>query len=178
MKKAILFCFAGIFLTSCAALENSLEKRVIQTLTALPSLTPYPTSTPYPTYTYYPTATSTPTLLPAAEFVKWNVEQIIQAFKKGGLEVGPFRPMLKDDYAGAPVMTLQGICFYTSSGGEGCTARVLSFLDQSSLDKTRQFFSDNGYTWLFSNHNILVEMNPEVSESTARAYEALLNDLK
>lgn len=178
MKKLVFLFVCGFLLSGCAALENSLEKRIIQTLTAMPSLTPYPTSTPYPTYTYYPTITPTPTLLPAAAFVKWNVDQVIQAFQDAGLEVGPFRLMTKDDYAGAPVMTLQGVCFYTSTNGDGCTARVLSFLDQTSLEKTRQYFTDTGYTWLFSNHNILVEMNPEVNESTARLYETKLNEMK
>jgi hypothetical protein len=178
MKKVLAICLAAFMLSGCSILENSLNKRVIQTLTALPSLTPYPTSTPYPTYTYYPTITRTPTLLPAAAFVKWNVDQVILAFKQAGLEVGPYRPMIKDDYAGAPVMSLQGICFYTSSNGEGCSARILSFLDQTSLEKTRQFFTDNGYTWLFTNQNILVEMNPEVNESTARNYESILNEVK
>jgi hypothetical protein len=178
MKKLIAICLLAFMLSGCSILENSLNKRVIQTLTALPSLTPYPTSTPYPTYTYYPTITRTPTLLPAAAFVKWNVDQVILAFKQAGLEVGPYRSMIKEDYAGAPVMSLQGICFYTSSNGEGCTARVLSFLDQTSLEKTRQFFIDNGYTWLFTNQNILVEMNPEVNESTARTYESIFNEMK
>lgn len=174
----VALCILGTGISGCAAVENSLNKRVIQTLTALPSLTPYPSHTPYPTYTYYPTITPTPTLLPAAAFVKWNVDQVIQAFRNAGLEVGPYRPMQKDDYAGAPVMTLQGICFYISSNGDGCTARVLSFLDETSLTKTRQYFTDTGYTWLFVNANILVEMNPEVNETTARGYEAVLNGMK
>lgn len=170
----VLFISLSFLLSSCTVLENSLNKRVIMTLTALPSLTPYPTNTPYATYTPYPTITPTPTLLPAAAFVKWNVDQVIQAYQINGAEVGPYRAMLKEDYGAAPQMTLQGICIFIATEPDNCNGRILAFLDQTSLEKTRQFYTDSGFNWLFTNNNILVVINPEISEDTARRYETAL----
>lgn len=181
MKKTILLLLiCAVLISSCSVLEESLNKRVILTLTALPSSTPGATSTPYPTYTFYPSITPTPTLLPAAAFVHLNVDQVIQAFMTANLPVGAYRPMGKEDYGAVPQMALQGICFFTSSNGTECDGYVLAYLDQTSLDKTRQFFidlgGDSGY--ISVNTNILVRIRPGVEESLARSYEAALAGLQ
>lgn len=178
MRKILTIILASLLLSSCTVLENSINKRVVMTLTALPSGTPYPTNTPYATYTAYPSITPTPTLLPAAAFVKWNVDQTVQAFLAANLPVGQFRAMTKEDYGAAPQMALQGVCIFTSSNAEACDGRVLSFLDQQSLDKTRQYYADANDGWVYVNTNILVQISPSISEERAKQYEAVLNGLK
>lgn len=182
MKKTILLILIfAVLLSSCSVLEESLNKRVILTLTALPSSTPGATSTPYPTYTFYPSITPTPTLLPAAAFVHLNVDQVMNAFMSASLAVGTYRPMTREDYGAVPQEALQGVCFYTSSTpGMYCDGFVLSYLDQNSLERTRSFFDSLGPDtgWVYVNSNILVRLRPEVSESQAQPYGDALATLQ
>lgn len=148
------------------------------TLTALPPAPPYPTNTPYPTYTYYPTITPSPTVSFEDAFVRWNMDQVISAYQAAGLQLGAYRPMTRDDYAGAPVMSLQATCLYISPSAGACDGRVFSFLDQTSLEKTRDFYVSIGINRTYINRNILVVINPEISEDTARQFESLLVGLQ
>ena len=134
-----------------------------------------PTPTPAPTNTPEPTAT------PA--FVRWNSEQVVQAFKDAGLEAESTRPMTKDDYGMAPYVATEGTRFLIPSLCSDCGARIMSFDSEEDLNLTREFYVRLGeqsamfFSWTFVKDNILVQINGDLPEDQARQYEAALNNL-
>ena len=110
-------------------------------------------------------------------------QAVIDAFKNAGLEAENTRPMTKEDYGFAPLGD-EGIRFFIPSLGPDHGGRVVFYKDLNYLEKAQNFYKSLGkesailYTWVFTNGNILVQINGDLPEDKAREYEKALNELK
>lgn len=138
-----------------------------------------PTNTTAPTEP--PTATPTlkpPTAAPAA--AKWQSSQAVEAFKAAGLEAESPRPLTKDDYGLAPMVATEGTRFLIPSLGPDSGGRIFSFASQDDLARTQDYYVEMGkssaifFSWTFAKDNILVQINGDLPEETAKKYEAVL----
>lgn len=118
-------------------------------------------------------ASSTPTYTPA---------DAVAAFKAVGLEAEDTRAMKPDDYGLAPLIG-EGMRFFIPSLCEDCGGRIYAFDNQDDLEKMKTFYVTMGeesailFSWVFTKDNILVQINGDLDEATARQYETALNNL-
>jgi len=126
--------------------------------------------------------TPTPTPTPAP-FTKCQSNAAIEAFADAGLEVEGPRPMTRDDYGAAPLVANEGTRFLIPSLGEDSGGRVLSFETPEDRDKTKEYYDSLGresamfYSHTFVKGNLLVQINGELSDDRAAAYDAALQRL-
>lgn len=112
-----------------------------------------------------------------------NPQAVIDAFKAAGLEAENTRPMTKEDYGLAPLGD-EGIRFFIPSLGPDKGGRVIFYKDLNYVEKARDFYANLGkesallFTWVFTNGNIVVQINGDLPEEQARKYEQVLNELK
>lgn len=134
------------------------------------------TATPVP-------ATSTPEPTPTPVFVKWTTQNVIDIFKASGLEAENSYPMTKDDYGAAPMRAIEAIRFFIPSMCSDCGGRILSFSNQEDLEITKTYYDELGkssawfFSWIFIKDNILIQINGDLPEDKAKAYEMALNNL-
>jgi len=113
----------------------------------------------------------------------FTAQDAVDAFNAAGLEVVSPRPMTKDDYGLAPMVATEGIHFLIPSLGSG-GGRIMAFDSQGDLEKTKEFYVTMGeesaifFSWVFVKDNILVQINGDLPEAQARAYEAALMTLQ
>lgn len=92
--------------------------------------------------------------------------------------------MTKDDYGIAPMRAVEGTRFLIPSMCSDCGGRVFAFANQEDLDLTKQFYIEMGkasalaFSWTFEKDNILVQINGDLPEDEARAYESAINGMK
>lgn len=109
-----------------------------------------------------------------------GAQDVVDAFNAAGLEADSPRPMVKDDYGLAPMVATEGIRFFLPSLDEGASGRIMAFDNQDDLGKTEEFYVTLGeesalfFSWTFVKDNILVQINGDLPEAQARAYEAAL----
>jgi len=157
--------------------------------------TPRPTYTAYPTWTVAPTSTATPEPpeAPTATFTseprhslftRWASTDVVQAFKRAGLEAEGIRDMTKEDYGLAPMVARDATRFLIPSLCADCGGRVFSFQSQADLDRTKSYYVEMGrasaifFSWLFVKDNILVQINGDLPEERARQYDQALQSLE
>jgi hypothetical protein len=177
--KINLFLFLLLLLTACAPSASAIQAAIAGTQAAwtpVPTQTPYPTYTLYPTYTPYPTFTPSPTLTPTPVVTG---DMIVAAFKAAGLEAEGAYPMTKDDYGMAPYVC-QGTHFLIPSLGPDNGGRIYvcdNPGEQSALAGYYQAFGKGSaifFSWVFEKGNIVVQINGDLPETTARLYEAAI----
>jgi len=183
---AVLVVLASLMVSSCISTEvqqievtrlvpEAVEITVVvpQTVIATQIVQVVVTAPPEP-------ATSTPESTSTPEFKQWTSSQVIEAFKAAGLEVENPRAMTKDDYGMAPMLAIEGTRFLIPSLCPDCGGRVLSFSSQEDLETTKAYYIELGrssaafFSWVFTKDNILVQINGELPEETAKQYEAAL----
>ncbi len=117
-------------------------------------------------------------------FEKWTTAQVTSAFTASGLECESTRSMTKDDYGMGPMTAKEGTRFLIPSLGDDNGGRIFSFSSQDDLDKTKTYYVELGkssalfFSWVFVKDNILVQINGDLPEATARKYETSLNTIK
>ncbi|MBN1889646.1 MAG: hypothetical protein JW850_16740 [Thermoflexales bacterium] len=117
-------------------------------------------------------------------FSKWTSSQVVDAFKAAGLEAESAKRITKDDYGMAPMTAKEGTHFLIPSLCADCGARVFSFATKEDLEKMQQYYVELGkgsaafFSWVFVKDNILVQINGDLPEDTAKKYEAALSQLK
>lgn len=171
MKKTGLAVIALLILilNACAPSVEAVQTAIAQTQA---SWTPVPTQTPYPTYT--PIPSMTPTATPAI-----SAEMVIAAFKAAGLEAEDTRPMTKKDYGAAPYVC-QGTRFFIPSLGPDNGGRLFICGDLDQLASLSHYYTALGegsalfFSWVFSKEHVLVQINGDLPEETARKYEAAI----
>lgn len=115
-----------------------------------------------------PIAAPVPTLLVA--------EDVINAFKNAGLEAENPRKMGKDDYGLAPFLC-EGTRFLIPSLGEDSGGRVFLCSNDEDRDRLAAYYQDLGkisaifFSWVFIKENVVVQLNGDLREDTARKYE-------
>lgn len=147
------------------------EQTVIVTELVVVTATPEPsTPTPEPT--------STPV------YVKWNSQQVVDAFKSAGLEAESTYAMTKDDYGMAPMVAIEGSRFIIPSLCADCGGRIFSFNNPDDLAVTKSYYEDLAkssamfFSWVFEKDNILVQINGDLPEEKALQYKEVLNGLE
>lgn len=110
-------------------------------------------------------------------------QQVIDAFKASGLEAEDTYAMTAQDYGLGPMVATEGIRFLVPSLCEGCGGRVVAFANEADRDELRAYYDEAGrvsavlFSWTFVNGNILVQINGDLPEETAKKYANALNSL-
>ena len=117
-------------------------------------------------------------------------EEIVEAFREEGLEVGETSPIEKGEgpiSSRTPGTYEEGTRFVIpslgkDSAGRDLGGRVFTFDSEEDLAEMRDFYEDLAetgffFTWIFVEKNVLVQMNGELPEEGARKYEAVLKEV-
>lgn len=171
MKKIIIALFTFV-LVACAPSEETIQKAIAQTQAAY---------TPTITFTPAPTATIAPS--PTPRFDLWSVSQAQDAIIAAGLEFANPTSMTKDDYGLAPMSAAEAVHFFVPSMGSDKGGRLYSFANSEDLALMESYYKELGrqsaafFSWVFVKDNILIQINGDLPEETARKYEAALNSI-
>lgn len=120
----------------------------------------------------------------APNFQKWTPQQVIDSFKSAGLEAENTSVLAPGDYGLAPLVAQEGVRFLIPALGPDSGGRVFSFETQENLDQMQAYYVKLGeesailFSWVFVRDNILVQINGQLPQETARKYESALNGLK
>lgn len=106
-------------------------------------------------------------------------DDVVAAFKAAGLEAENTRPMTKDDYGAAPYVCT-GTRFYVPSIGADNGGRIFICDSTEDRDSLANYYTELGkssalfFSWVFIKDNVVVQINGDLPEETARKYEAAL----
>jgi hypothetical protein len=104
---------------------------------------------------------------------------VVNAFRAAGLEAEDPHPMTVDDYGFAPYVC-DGTRFLIPSLGEDSGGRVFVCRDEDDHESLGAYYEDLGegsaafFSWVFEEGDVLVQINGELDEATARQYEAAI----
>jgi len=108
-----------------------------------------------------------------------TADDVISAFKDAGLEAEDIRPMTKDDYGLAPYVC-EGTRFFIPSLGQDKGGRLYVCDNDKDRDLLTDFYTEAGrtsaifFSWVFTKGNIVVQINGDLPEDTARQYESAI----
>lgn len=106
-------------------------------------------------------------------------EDVIKSFKDAGLEAENTRPMTKDDYGIAPFVC-EGTRFFIPSLGADNGGRIFICDNTEDRDALVNYYTELGkasaiaFSWVFTKGDVVVQINGDLPETTARQYEAAL----
>lgn len=106
-------------------------------------------------------------------------DDVVASFKAAGLEAESTRPMTKDDYGPAPYVCT-GTRFYVPSIGADNGGRIFVCDSTEDRDSLANYYNELGkssalfFSWVFIKDNVLVQINGDLPEETARKYEAAI----
>jgi hypothetical protein len=173
----LLLCLGVTSCQSPQPIEREVTRVVPQTVVVTQIVNVIVTSTPLP-LTPTPAASATP------EFMKWSAADAVAALTAAGVEFADARPMTKDDYGLAPMTAAEGIRFMIPSLCEDCGGRLYSFADLKDLELMEAYYVELGrssailFSWVFTQDNILIQINGQLPEETARKYETAIKSLE
>lgn len=104
---------------------------------------------------------------------------VAKAFETAGLEAANVREMTKDDYGAAPFVC-KGTRFFIPSLGEERGGRIFVCTDDKERDSLAAYYTELGkssalfFSWVFVKGNVVVQINGNLPEATARQYEAAI----
>jgi hypothetical protein len=110
-----------------------------------------------------------------------NAEEVIQAFRDEGLEVGETQQVDREgDRSFVPKTYEEQVSFKISTQGERVGGRVFTFESQEDLEQVREHYE--GFEELFSSHvyvedEVLVQISGSVPEDDAERYGEVLREL-
>jgi len=108
-----------------------------------------------------------------------TADDVIKSFKDAGLEAEGTYKMGKDDYGFAPYVC-EGTRFLVPSLGEDSGGRLFICENKADRDLLAGYYNELGrssaafFSWVFVKGNILVQINGDLPEETARKYEAAI----
>lgn len=106
-------------------------------------------------------------------------DDVIAAFKAAGLEAENPSPMTKDDYGLGPYVC-QGTHFFVPSIDETAGGRVFICDNKEDQDALAKYYNDLGktsamfFSWVFVKGDVLVQINGDLAEETAKQYESAI----
>ena len=111
-----------------------------------------------------------------------TAQDVIDSFEAAGLEVGPYRPLVEDDYKVLPYWPEDGIRFFLPSLEGKHGARIMVFDDEAGQTAVKEFYElldeiENDplkTTWVFIQGDILVQIHGQIDEEIALQYESAL----
>lgn len=107
---------------------------------------------------------------------KMTADDVVTAFKNAGLEAENTTKMTKDDYGMAPFVC-EGTRFLIPSLGDDSGGRIFICEEKEDLDNLAKYYNDLGkssamfFSWVFTKGNVLVQINGDLAEDTAKKYE-------
>jgi len=110
-----------------------------------------------------------------------TAEEVIQAFRDEGLEVGETRQVDREvDRSFVPKTYKEQVSFTVPSQGERVGGRVFTFESQEDLEQVREHYE--GFGELFSSYvyvenNILAQISGTLPEEQAQRYGEVLREL-
>src|ERR687894_75576 len=110
-----------------------------------------------------------------------NAEEVIQAFRDEGLEVGETQQVdREEDRSFVPQTYEEQVTFTIPSQGERAGVRVFTFESQEDLEQVREHYE--GFGDLFSSYvyvedNVLVQISGSVSQEQAERYGEVLQEI-
>lgn len=113
-------------------------------------------------------------------WVKWESPRAIARFQEAGLEAEGTTVMQPADYGPSPLVPREGTRFLIPSLCVDCGGRVMSFDERDELVAMRAYYEElgaadaRGRSWLFTQDNLLLQINGDLPEARARLYEAAL----
>ena len=105
-------------------------------------------------------------------------EDVIAAFKAAGLEAENAYAMAKEDYGLAPAVC-DGYRFIIPSLGEDSGGRVYVCSKAGDQKELVTFYTELGksplfFSWVFEKGSVVVQINGDLDEVTAKKYEAAI----
>lgn len=106
-------------------------------------------------------------------------DDVVAAFKAAGLEAENTRPMTKDDYGAAPYVCT-GTRFYVPSIGADNGGRIFICDSTEDRDSLANYYTELGkssalfFSWVFTKDKVIVQINGDLPEETARKYEVAI----
>lgn len=103
-------------------------------------------------------------------------DSVVKAFKDAGLEAENTYQMVKDDYGLAPFVCT-GTRFLIPSLGEDNGGRIFVCDNKKDQQLLSDYYNSLGrasalfFVWVYEKGNVLVEINGDLKEETARKYE-------
>ena len=110
-----------------------------------------------------------------------NAEEVVQAFRDEGLEVGEMQQVDREgDRSFVPKTYEEQVSFTIPSQGERVGGRVFTFESQEDLEQVREHYQ--GFGELFSSHlyvedEVLVQISGTLPEDDAERYGEVLREL-
>ena len=110
-----------------------------------------------------------------------TAEEVIQAFRDEGLEVGEAQPINRsEDRSLVPKTYEEQISFTVPSSGEGARGRVFTFPSREALDPVREYYEEFGgvfSSYVYVERNVLVQIAGDVPEDQAEQYGEVLREM-
>jgi hypothetical protein len=106
-------------------------------------------------------------------------DDVVKSFKNAGLQAENPSPMTKDDYGLAPYVC-KGTHFFVPSIDPTAGGRVFICDNDKDRDLLNSYYTELGrssaifFSWVFVKGNVLVQINGDLPENTARKYEAVI----
>lgn len=110
-----------------------------------------------------------------------SAEEVVEAFRKEGLEIGEVRQIDRDtDRSLVPKTYEEQVSFTLPSSGENTTGRVFAFESREDLEVVREHYEGFGGlfpTYVYAEGNVLLQIPGDVPEDEAERYEEVLREL-
>lgn len=106
-------------------------------------------------------------------------DDVVASFKANGLEAENTTPMTPQDYGAAPFLCT-GTRFLIPSLGEDSGGRIFICDNKEDRNKLAIYYIELGassalfFSWVYVKDNIVVQINGELPEATAKQYEAAI----
>jgi hypothetical protein len=113
----------------------------------------------------------------------WRAPEVIEAFREYGLQAQVMQGATKQERDGLSGIYVVETRRFRISDKENELGMVLSFAKPDELRRMEKYYADLNRTmpqfrsWIFVQDNVLLQINHEVPEKTARAYATVLNSL-
>lgn len=133
-----------------------------------------------------PAARSIPpgSVLEPRVFARWHASEVIAAFRGAGLKAESVQGLSKDERDGLSTrMGVETIRFRISSTGDDQVGMILTFQHAADLLEMKKYYLGLNQSlpryrsWIFTQDNILLQINDEVPEQKASEYRAVLDSL-
>ena len=109
-----------------------------------------------------------------------TAEEMIQAFRDEGFEVGEVQPISRsEDRSLIPKTYEEQVSFTIPSSGERVKGRVFTFLSRETLDPVHEYYEEFGSmfsSYIYVEGNVLVQIVGEVPEDQAERYGEVLRE--
>jgi|SRR5581483_978446 len=151
---------------------------VVMVVVALPIL-----GLAFLTWSLVPTSSTPRTASAPTEAAHWRSLDVIAAFQRAGLNAEVIHGVSKDERDGFSTLFVVDARRFRISTNDAQMGMVLCFENPRDLKQMQDYYFGLNRSlpqfrsWLFVRDNVLLQINYEVPETTARAYAAVLDTL-